>query len=216
MNPAPPPQNLKQNLVASSADLLVTKSQLDQVTRERDRALAQVAELQAAVASANAALRSREESSQALIATQATLARRESELRGVAERAARLEAGIEEATIAAAAERAEAQRIIDDLSAQVRLRGVVAKGELSCKTSPSSFAAGNGACCGSRLGGFSRSGPARRSCRSRTRGRNTARGRGVHSTALGDVQDAPGEQRVSAGGMSGGVAGVLLGCQYVA
>jgi hypothetical protein len=51
--PPSPPQNLKQNLVASSADLLVTKSQLDQVTRERDRALAQVAELQAAVAGAN-------------------------------------------------------------------------------------------------------------------------------------------------------------------
>lgn len=115
------PQNLKQNLVSASAELLVVKSQLEQVTQDRDRAFARIAELEAALAGAESASRSRDEASQALIATQATLARREAELRGAAERAGRLEQGIEDARAASAAQHAEAQRVIDGLSAQVRL-----------------------------------------------------------------------------------------------
>ncbi len=107
----------------SQAELLVTKSQLDQVIRERDWALAQVAELQVQLTAASSSVsRSKDEATQALVSTQVTLARREAELRALGERYSRLENDADDARSAAATLRgssAALQREIDDLASEV-------------------------------------------------------------------------------------------------
>jgi multidrug efflux pump subunit AcrA (membrane-fusion protein) len=122
--------NLKGNLVNANAELTATKSQLEQVTRERDRALAQVAELQAQLSAATAAAsRSKDEASQALLSTQANLVRRESELRSLGEKNARLEQDGELLRTEAAALRGQSaalQRDVEELTAQVRKQAVTA------------------------------------------------------------------------------------------